>query len=570
MLEFSEAYNKVYKQKFAEKVNEYFQSLVTQSAVNVDENKRSSAKYRDQLASLDSVSKKLSSVKGWRIFLIVMLILSAVGTLVFGIILINNSGDEVSTYLILALVCLAILIASIVLLCTVIKNKIKKFNEQKSSLEKIVAELYNKCWKQVQPLHALFNKSVLYKLIEETLPIVDFDENFNNKRLDILENKYGMSENVDPNQSTVGVFSGEILGNPFVEERRFVMTMGTCTYTGTLVIHWTTTRTDSEGHLRTEHHSQTLVATVVKPKPYYTFHTQFVFGCDAAPNLSFSHQPTHAERLNEKQLKRKVEKDSKLLKKQAEKAVQNGGSNFTEMGNQEFDALFNAEDRDNEVEFRLMFTPLAQKNLLHLMKTPDPYGDDFDFIKSKKLNIIISEHAQNWQFDENFDDYKKYDVDLCKKAFLNFYEGFFRNFYFEVAPLMCIPLYQQFKSTEYIYRNSYERNYTSFESEVLANLFDSSLFAHDETETEVILKTRLLSKVGNNDNLGVAAYSFKTVEHVEYVSKLGGDGCFHDVPVIWYEYVPLEKYSEIEVTSDQTNDKSNKVSKHGLCAIFKN
>ena len=31
------------------------------------------------------------------------------------------------------------------------------------------------------------------------------------------------------------------------------------------------------------------------------------------------------------------------------------------MANNEFDALFNGDDRDNEVEFRLLFTPLAQK-----------------------------------------------------------------------------------------------------------------------------------------------------------------------------------------------------------------
>ena len=55
-------------------------------------------------------------------------------------------------------------------------------------------------------------------------------------------------------------------------------------------------------------------------------------------------------------------------------------TNFTEMGNAKFDALFGAVDRNNEVEFRVLFTPLAQKNMLDLLTDKNHYGDDFYFL----------------------------------------------------------------------------------------------------------------------------------------------------------------------------------------------
>lgn len=54
------------------------------------------------------------------------------------------------------------------------------------------------------------------------------------------------------------------------------------------------------------------------------------------------------------------------------------------MGDAEFDVLWGATDRDHEVEFRLLFTPLAKKQLLDLMKDKEiAYGDNFNFFKRK-------------------------------------------------------------------------------------------------------------------------------------------------------------------------------------------
>ena len=99
------------------------------------------------------------------------------------------------------------------------------------------------------------------------------------------------------------------------------------TYTGSLTISWTTTYTDSEGHRHTQHHTQTLHASVDKPMPDYSEYTRLIYGNDAAPDLVFSHSPSHAEKLNEKQLERRVKSGAKEIQKLQKEQIKAGGSN---------------------------------------------------------------------------------------------------------------------------------------------------------------------------------------------------------------------------------------------------
>ena len=86
-------------------------------------------------------------------------------------------------------------------------------------------------------------------------------------------------------------------------------------------------------------------------------------------------------------------------------------------------------DRDNENQFRLLFTPLAQRNIVDLVKD-SPYGDDFYFIKQNKLNTIYSHHSDNWRMLAGR-NISSYSVDIAKELFTN-YNWEIRNieFYF--------------------------------------------------------------------------------------------------------------------------------------------
>lgn len=554
MLEPLKAYTDVYERAFLDNVQKRFDELTGQSGVDVAENRNTVAKYGKELAAVDAQKSKLGSARTGKGFAIAAIVLSVVAIIVGVLQLINGAT---------ALWAIAIAVGAVVtvvsaLVIALVCNPAIKHSEDAIALhQEEASKLRSQAYAQMEPLNALFESDVTKRLIEQTVPKLVIDDNFDMRRYDYLSAKYGLGENDDVSRSTIALLSGEILGNPFVVERELVETMGTKTYTGSIVISWTTSYTDSQGHSRTVHHTQTLYATVDKPCPYYDERTCLIYGNEAAPRLTFTHSPSHAEAYSEKDLARHVKKQGKVLQKLSRKAATDNddSTNFTEMGNAEFDALFGATDRDNEVEFRLLFTPLAQKNMLELMKSKRSFGDDFYFRKARCLNYVSSEHSAKWDLDTDYRRYQSFSYDASKDEFLGFNLRFFKSLYFELAPLLAIPLYQQHKPSEYIYKSSYPRNYTSYETEVAVNKMGYSNFCHESAATPSILKAGRVEKNGEIDQTEITAYGYATEDRVDFVTVFGGDGGFHSVPVHWVEYIPVSKQSVVRLKQINVSEK---------------
>ena len=170
--------------------------------------------------------------------------------------------------------------------------------------------------------------------------------------------------------------------------------MGTEDYHGYKTIRWTETYRDSDGKLRTRTVSETLHAVVTKPKPFFNTQVVLNYCTQGGPELSFSRDATHLEQKSERAIEKIVKRGEKKLKKKTDKAISQN-SDFMSMSNSEFEVLFDALNRDNEVQFRTLFTPLAQTNMVDLILSKVGYGDDFNFIKSKRTNKIISNHSQD-------------------------------------------------------------------------------------------------------------------------------------------------------------------------------
>ena len=537
-LEYYEDHLKGAVEKNAE---EYFEALVKKSGVDAAKNRETVARYNKEAAEAEAAGKKVNSFKTLKTLLIVLTVIAFLAACVL-IFLYADGGA--AALLIVGILCALLGIGIIVLLCTVIKKKLKEREEaHKKEAEEASAAL-KEAYDQMAPLNALFTQGMTREIVLKTMPDLTLDEYLDVKRLDLLERKYGYAPEKNEMVSTVYLLSGTVEGCPFLFDRRLRRTMGTKTYTGSITIHWTTTETDSKGHTRTVHHSQVLTASVNKPAPYYAYETRLIYGNEGAPSLTFTRSPQHSEQLTEKERAKKVKKGAKELQDLTEKAV-SGGKRFTELANTEFEVLFGAQDRNNEVEFRLMFTPLAQQNMLDLLTSPKGYGDDFYFVKAGMLNIIISEHAQNWLVDTDPSRYKSYDLASSRASFVSFNAGWFKSMYFDLAPVLAVPLYRMQKPAEFIYRDVYPSNYPAAEAEVLANRFPRSVFAHANSKTESILKVTPDSKAGATDNVSVTAYSFDTENRTDYVSVFGGDGRSHSVPVPWVEYIPIQRKSEM-------------------------
>ena len=87
----------------------------------------------------------------------------------------------------------------------------------------------------------------------------------------------------------------------------------------------------------------------------------------------------------------------------------------------------------------------------------------------------------------------------------------------------------------------------------MANSFDQRVLLHPESKTQGIMKTSFNGRNLKADNVTITAHSYKTIDRVEYVSTLGGDGRVHQVPVHWDEYIPIQKQTKMEVKEERTN-----------------
>lgn len=556
LLEPLDLYNKELKEKHNKNSIEYFDELVIKSGLKVEENRQTIQKYKKIKHKGDIEARKERKQRTIKIFMVIGMIL-----FVFSSICLIYSTFIENIEPITSIPIIVFLVIITISFYLIIKKKINPRIKVSSELkEKFYAEAEVEkqiAWGQMTCLNELFDWNIASELVEKTTPLIQMDEYFDIKKFEYLKERYGLEENNDETVSTIFIQSGSIVGNPFLIVHNLHRKIVNHVYTGSIVIHWTETKRDSKGNLRTVRRSQTLTASVTKPRPDYTYTNELIYGNEAAPNLKFERDPSDVNGKNEKQIARMVKKGEKELEEKTREAI-TSGKTFVKLGNSEFDVLFRAHDRNNEVEYRLLFTPLAQKNMLKIIKSQVPYGDDFYFIKDKKINYIISKHSQNTNYYCKPDLFIGYDYDEVKKRFVDYNNNFFKSMFLDFAPLLSIPLYQQNKPKEYIYKNNICSNIPSYEHEALANSFNKEIFKHPDTATEQILKTTFIRKTGATDYVNVRSHSYSAETKVTYISKFGGDGHMHTIPVEWIQYDPIFNDSTIEVLNVQTTNKKFK------------
>ena len=539
-------YNTMLKRQYHDTAASYFDDLCTKSGVSKEENAALVKRYNHAAGIAKRARETYSKLKTAKILLIVFAIVSLVIAIMGIFVGISDVDIAYVGWIMLG----AGLVLSAVLFVIYFLAVAKKLAAAKAALdeaEKKRQELLQACYDNTAPLNNILDWGVPQEIMEKATPIIDLDPIFMGDRLQALIEKFGFEEITDPYKSVLEVLSGQIQGNPFVLEKVLECEMYNKRYEGTLVIHWTTTYTDKDGHMHTEHHSETLRAHVYHPAPKYTAVTQLVYGSEAAPHLVFSRTPVHAEKMNEKELQKFVKNRIKKLDKEEVKDLGNINENFTKMGDDEFDALFGAYDRNNEVEFRLLYTPLAIRNTLDLLKNPEPYGDDFSIFKKNMITIVRSEHSQRFDYSSSPTNFMGYDLEKMKSDFVDYCDSFIKNLFFDLAPILSVPLYQIHKPFEYIFKIPYRSNFSSFEQETLANGLDPMLFIPDEAgrDLPLILKAEDASRRGSGDSIRVNAMSYQEIPRVDYVRVFGGDGSWHSVPVRWTEYIEVHKVSNM-------------------------
>lgn len=539
LLEPLKYYNQILKNRHKENLEEHFEELVRKSGIDVEQNRQTVKKYD---AEMEKVNRERNRLRLWNALFITLIIVGIVGIILVLVSFTEEMQSEAMLYAGIGAAAGGFLIAFFV-----VRPKKKNSKKIKDKLLAAANEVKAQALREMAPLNAIFDGEDTLTIFEKSLPAIKFNKGYSNELERELVERFDYIDLTDDATSVTNMLSGRICDNPFLFERYVSQEMGTEVYHGTKTICWTETYRDSDGRMRTRTRTQVLHASLVKPKPFYHESTHLGFGAQAAPDLSFTRRESDSDELSEKALERRIKSGEKKLKKQADKALKEG-RDFQEMANSEFEVLFGAKDRNHEVQFRLMYTPLAQNNTVDLLRSKDGYGDDFNFIKRGRFNIIKSKHAQRWDMDLSPLRYHSHSVDISKKAFIDFNENYFKSVYFDFAPLLSVPAYQDGPVASMDALSSgYTSYFTSYEHEALANAIGDKYFAHEDSATRAILKTDVIEKRDGVDRVRVSAYSFRGDSRLDFVPTLGGDGRMHLVPVPWVEYSPIKRVSEMAV-----------------------
>ena len=534
-------YRDEFREKFSSLTREKFKELTQQSNVDVRANRGLVKEIKALQAKADSASAK-KTFYGW---LMALGFIGAAAALV-GILATGDSDPETCSACVLGIVAGIVLGIAMIPLYNAASKLLRNLQAQ-------IASKMDAAWKQMEPLNRLYTWDIPVKLIEATVPRLEFDPYFTADRLASLHNQFGWDDSFNDGKSIIFAQSGVINGNPFAFGQYLEMEWGEKTYEGTKEIYWTEWEKDSNGRTRPVRRHETLHAYVTKPIPVYSEQKLLVYGNDAAPNLSFSRQPSGLTG-KEGELWTSIRKKWRLNRLKAYSRNLDDDSDFTLMSNHEFETWFHAKDRDNEVEFRLLFTPVAQTQMLALMKdTKVGYGDDFTFIKQKKVNVLFSKHLNEATIDTDPSRFRNWDYDAAAKFFVSFNERYFKDAYFSIAPLLSIPLYQQMRTHEEIWKGVIGPRASSFwEHEAVANYHGEDKFKHPSCITRSILKTQLVQTNDGESTIAVTAYGYQGIKRVDYKEVHGGDGNWHDVPVHWIEYLPVQRTSNMCLSEGET------------------
>ncbi len=532
-----------YQKQFDDSVDKTFEDLVKKSNIDVEKNRNTVKMYDEADVEYKKEKKKLHTLRGWRSFLIFLSIVGGVAAVIGGLMIYGaiTTDSSILAGVLTAVIGPFVMIVSILTITLVLNKKIKALKEVVKVLKQNADLILEEAWKQMAPLNKLFNSDITNNMVNDLDTVIQIDRYYSVLHEVYLHKYYKFPYFSNDNSSTINMVVGTITGNPFVISRELEVEMGMKTYEGSLLVTWTETRRDSQGKTYTVTHSQTLIATVTKPCPFYDTETFLVYCNESAPDLNFSRKP-QAHGKDDKQIERMVKRGEKKLAKIAEDDMKHGDGSFVAMSDTEFDVLFGAFDRDNENQFRLLFTPLAQRNTIDLVKD-SPYGDDFYFAKQGKLNTIYSHHGDTWDMLAGR-NISSYSVDLAKQMFTNYNCNFFKNLYFMLAPLLSIPLYQQFKPNDMDIDLSSETNIAAREAEMLVNILPDNYIGAKGSATRVIPKVKFISSIGEVDCIMIYAYSYSITTRTDFVPRVAGNGRMYSVPVNWDEYNPLMKTTE--------------------------
>ncbi|HAL18075.1 MAG TPA: hypothetical protein DCO86_00355 [Spirochaetaceae bacterium] len=552
LLEPARYYTSELKAAYRDRLVERFEELTKKSGIDVEANKATVRSLNEENGILDGYRRK----KGLWIFFLIFSI--AVVAVVSYFAYKQSQGwsrtQEQMTRA--ALEAAGIGFFGFLAIQSIIK--IGKYAKLIKNQEKVVKRIEGDAWNQVSPLLSIMNTEDFCNIVHDIAPAIEIAPYIPSGFVERLrersdrENELLNHINFLKGESitTVSSLSGCVDGKLFMVMSYVRFVMGTKIYTCSITLPYRDYVTDSNGNRKAVTRYETLTASVEKPYPYYHPYTRAIYFSEACPNLTFFRNPVNINAKSEKQFEKEVKKAEKKFIKIEKKSLKSGGKSFTPLSDTKFEALFNTEDRDNDVEFRMMYTPYAISQFTDFVKSAEGFGDNFYLEKDGCATSCILEGGQLGYSDgirPGIGKIASFDYDLINRNFAHYGDAFFKNFYFCLAPLFMIPVYAEGRDEDFskILSDSRPHAFDGFDAESLAAK-NPELFRPAGTVTDVIIKSASSKVVECGTLFAMKSSSFRGESRVELVYRVG----FHvsgNVPVHWTEYIMQSRTVEMLV-----------------------
>lgn len=548
-------------QNFKDNLDEYFDNITKKSGIDLVEHEktvkdRNNAEINYHIYKNKATSKKVG--KGFAIAFAVFFYLFFVGG-TYNLATTKMLTDTIGLNIGIPIVIAAALVATGLVLLTVllINKQIKRFREGASDQHTLMEVKEKEASAQVLPLFKLFRTNQEIDLINKACPFMRLSRSVSAEKFRYLQDKFNLKL-YKKNQSYTNIMHGVIMNNPFMLVNYEEMIMGTKTYTGSMVISWTTYRNN-----QAIHHSETLIAELVKPYPYYFFDGFLVYTNDAAEKLNFSRTPSSydAYKKNPKAKSKYLANVVKSVDKIEKDAVKSNSS-YTPLTNKEFEGVFGAFDRTDETGFRVLFTPLAQKQMFEVF---DKFGDDYYISKFGKASYVRADSIDFFNQKYLLDDFYNYQYNVIKENFYNYMDSAFKTLWHMLSPILAIPEFQMNENFDPKDYPDTIQNFPVLIHEMSAFAFGKANDILDPikaSECDLINETKLIDSDDDFDIYEVEFRSYKATKMLDYVQKMGGDGRLHSVPVEWYKYDEVQEVRKLAVTyiDDLNSDEIDNIS----------
>ena len=518
------------------RVTQGFDRLVAEAGVDVSANIATVAEVNGLNAQIKDVGADKSRLRTFRVLAIIAAVVAVIAALV--LFPVGNPAAVIGGVLLLG-----VAVAAVLVITQRLTPQIRDQRERVAELTGQRDSAIQVGWNQLAPLNASYGWFTVPDIVASGDPVLRTEPFLTETRLNDLRLGHGWNDPVGDFSSVLQVITGDINGNPWLMVETLNHEMGWKTYTGFLVITWMEAERyrDSNGNWRTRmvQRSQTLTASVTKPFPEYDRNAFLVYGNVIAPEVNFTRQPSKLSGSNEgKMAQARLNRTVNKLEKKSRKM----GTDFTVMSNRDFEALFHATDRDNETQFRVMFTPVAQEQMVSLLRdNQHGFGDNFHFLKSGNNIEIHSGQLQGMDLLANPAQFADWNLETARARFRDFTLHYSRALYFTLAPLLAIPALQEPRDGMPLADN--DSTPAAWELEVAANHLGESRFANERSVTTNILKVEPLGPPGKDGAVpaSVTASGYSGTDRIDSVPMRGGDGRIHRVPVPWVEYRPVKK-----------------------------